>query len=235
MATFALVHGAWHGAWCWGRLAPELEACGHRAVAMDLPCEDTEATFSDYAEVVVGALEAEDDDVVVVGHSLGGQTIPLVAERRPVRRLVYLCAIVAAPGKSFDDLLDEAEQPILFPSYQAGLERDEQDRGRWIDFEVAWSQMYADCDEELARAAFERLRPQAVAPYPVPCPLQAMPEVGSVYILGEDDRMVNPVWARTAAREQLGVEALALRGSHSPMLARPRELAELIAGPRSVL
>src|SRR4051794_28694438 len=125
MTTFALVHGAWHGAWCWERLAPELEARGHHVVAMDLPIEDTEATFTDYADVVVAALE-DDDEVVVVGHSLAGQIIPLVPERRPVRRLVYLCAVIAGPGKSFDDLFDEGNQPILLPGYQAGLERDEQ-------------------------------------------------------------------------------------------------------------
>ena len=48
MATFGLVHGAWHGAWCWDLLIPELERRGHSAVAMDLPCEDPKASFSDY-------------------------------------------------------------------------------------------------------------------------------------------------------------------------------------------
>jgi pimeloyl-ACP methyl ester carboxylesterase len=43
MATFGLVHGSWHGAWCWERLVPELEARGHRAVAVDLPAEDPAA------------------------------------------------------------------------------------------------------------------------------------------------------------------------------------------------
>ena len=44
MTTFALIHGAWHGAWCWERLAAELERRGHRAVAVDLPCDDPAAT-----------------------------------------------------------------------------------------------------------------------------------------------------------------------------------------------
>jgi len=43
MATFGLVHGSWHGGWCWERLIPELEARGHRAVAVDLPAEDPAA------------------------------------------------------------------------------------------------------------------------------------------------------------------------------------------------
>src|SRR5215216_4846563 len=75
VTTFALVHGAWHGAWCWERLTPALEAGGHRVVAVDLPCEDATATFETYAEVVVQALDAE-AEVVVVGHSLAGLTVP---------------------------------------------------------------------------------------------------------------------------------------------------------------
>ena len=99
MATFALVHGAGHGAWCWERLIPRLETLGHRALAMDLPCEDRAAGATRYAEVVDRAIGPA-SDLVVVGHSLGGLTIPLVADRRPVRRLVYLCALVPEPGRS---------------------------------------------------------------------------------------------------------------------------------------
>ena len=81
MATFGLVHGAWHGAWCWDLLVPELELRGHAAIAMDLPCEDREATFFDYADTVTAAL-GDSSDVVLVGHSLAGMTIPLVGLRR---------------------------------------------------------------------------------------------------------------------------------------------------------
>jgi len=51
MATFGLVHGSWHGAWCWERLVPELEARGHRAVAVDLPAEDPAAGLTRHAEL----------------------------------------------------------------------------------------------------------------------------------------------------------------------------------------
>ncbi len=78
MATFGLVHGAGHGAWCWERLIPILEALGHRAFAMDLPCEDPTAGRERYAEVVDRALPPA-SDLVLVGHSLAGLTVPLVA------------------------------------------------------------------------------------------------------------------------------------------------------------
>jgi len=71
------VHGAWHGAWAWDALTPELEARGHRVVGPELPREDVDAGAAEYARVVIDALDRA-DDAIVVGHSLGGMTVPLV-------------------------------------------------------------------------------------------------------------------------------------------------------------
>ncbi|MDX6387861.1 MAG: hypothetical protein QOD85_1663, partial [Gaiellaceae bacterium] len=102
MATFVLVHGAWHGAWCWGRLTPELEARGHAVIAMDLPSDEPGVSFDGYADVVASALDqALAGPLILVGHSLAGLTIPLVPARRPVDQLVYLCAMPPRPGSSF--------------------------------------------------------------------------------------------------------------------------------------
>jgi pimeloyl-ACP methyl ester carboxylesterase len=228
VSTFVLVHGAWHGAWCWAALAPLLERRGHRVVAPDLPCEDPAATFDDYAGVVVRALGDEGDDVVLVGHSLAGHTIPLVAARRPVRRLVYLCALIAAPGASFVEQL-RAEPDIFVPGYERGLGPPDEDRRRvWADYAIARETMYPDCAEADAAAAFERLRPQASSPYQRPCSLGALPSTPATYVVAAEDRIVNPAWSRRAAPERLGVEPLELPGGHSPYLARPEALAELL-------
>jgi hypothetical protein len=69
MTTFALVHGAWHGGWCWNRLSLDLEARGHRAVVVDLPIEDSSAGCAEYAQIVLDVLREVAGDVVVVGHS----------------------------------------------------------------------------------------------------------------------------------------------------------------------
>ena len=83
MSTFIFVHGAWHGAWCWSRLVPEMEARGHRSIVMDLPVDDGGATFSDYADVVLSSYPADLDDAVLAGHSLGAMVLPLVATAPP--------------------------------------------------------------------------------------------------------------------------------------------------------
>jgi Alpha/beta hydrolase family len=82
MATYSLVHGAWHGGWAWDLVAAELRARGHEVHAPDLPCEEVGLTAEDYAAAVPPA-------DVVVGHSLGGYVIPHVDAG--VR--VYVCAL----------------------------------------------------------------------------------------------------------------------------------------------
>ena len=107
MATYVLVHGAFHGAWCWTKLTPELEARGHRAVAFDLPGggEDKtpieQVTLDAYVERVVEAVARESERVILVGHSLGGISTTAVAERIPdrLRLLIYLCAFILRDGR----------------------------------------------------------------------------------------------------------------------------------------
>ena len=229
MSTFALVHGAWHGAWCWERLTPELVALGHRVITMDLPVDDSSQSFDDYAEIVCGAVANIDgDDLVLVGHSLAGQVVPLVAARRPLRCLVYLCAMPPIPGRSFaQQIADEAE--MLHPDYTRGLgKRDSEARTAWIDEGLTHFHLFGDCDERTTSAAFARLRPQATGPYRVPCSLPALPVVESTYVVCDEDRVVIPEWSRRIARDWLNAEIIEMPGSHSPFYSRPKELAELL-------
>lgn len=229
MATFVLVHGAWHATWCWERLVPELEARGHGAWTMDLPSDDPGATFETYADVVVAAMkESQADDIVLVGHSLAGMTVPLAAARHPVRRLVYLCALPAIPGVSFADQL--RTEKMLNMEYVSGMsETDAEGRRAWADAELARQFMYADCDSDLAEGAIARLRPQAQSPYSVACPLDDYPSVPTTSIVCSDDRLVNPEWSREFAKARLGAELVQLPGSHSPFMSRPADLAEVLA------
>jgi pimeloyl-ACP methyl ester carboxylesterase len=227
VTTFALVPGAWHGAWCFDALVAELERRGHRAVAVDLPVEDTSAGVSAYARVVVEALADAPDDVVLAGHSLGGLTIPVVAALRPVRRLVFVCGLLPYPGRSFADR-PESDPEVFVPGCAEGIARDELGRSYWADPDEAVRVLYGDCSREDALAAVEHLRPQAQAPSTEPCPLERWPEVESAYVLCTEDRIVSPAWSRWAARDRLGVEPIELPGSHSPFLSRPAELADAL-------
>jgi pimeloyl-ACP methyl ester carboxylesterase len=227
VTTFALVHGSWHGAWCWELLTPHLQRGGHAVVTMDLPCDDGSASFDTYADVVCAALDRCDDDVVLVGHSLAGSTVALVAARRPVLHLVYLCALVPDIGRSmFDQWCDE---PVLNPVYVKGLsEPDAQARTTWVDLELARAIFCADCDEPTANATLNRLRPQARYPSTVPFPLTEFPAVSCTSVVCTDDQFVGPDWSRRVARDRLGAELIELPGSHSPFLSRPSALADVL-------
>ena len=145
---FAFVHGAYHGAWCWEQLRQELERDGHATSAVDLPCEDPEAGAERYADEVLHSIPKTSDGVVLVGHSLAGLTIPIVAGRTRTVMTVYLCALVPVPGLSFDAQHADistgfvpSERPIAHPDGGASWP----ERG-------AVEAFYQDCDPDLARA-----------------------------------------------------------------------------------
>ncbi|HEY7051656.1 MAG TPA: alpha/beta hydrolase [Mycobacterium sp.] len=228
MTTFALVHGAWHGAWCWERLAPLLKQAGHDVVTPDLPCDDASATtFEPYADIVCAALGGRDDDVVVVGHSLAGPTATLVAARRPVRHLVYLCGAVPSAGRSLID--QRTEQPDMCnPHWDKGISApDEHLRLTWTDLDAARELLFGDCDEATVMSAFQRLRLQCAHPFIAPFPLAEIPTTPCTSVICTEDQMVYPQWQRRIARE-IGAEIVELPGSHSPQLSRPSAVAEVL-------
>src|SRR5438067_4383115 len=152
MSTFGLVHGGGFGAWCWERLLPDLEARGHRAATVDLTPEDEVAGAARCAEIVADAF-ATIHDLMLVGHSLAGLVIPLVAAVRPVRCLAFLHALLPRPSQSMVDQL--AAEPDMFNPAMFAVERP-----FWEDEEVARRFLLHDCAPEVAHAAFRRLRPE---------------------------------------------------------------------------
>jgi pimeloyl-ACP methyl ester carboxylesterase len=232
VTTFALVHGAWHAAWHWHLVEAELARRGHRGVAVDLPCTDPQAGAGAYADVVCAALsDVDGDDVVVVGHSLGGLTIPLGAAARPVRRLVYLAAMIPLPGHSIDDQVATGRADGLPVVVRRGLGAGQivhdDNSSEWRP-EAAVSVMYPDADPQLAAAAAHRLRRQYWRPTGEVTPLSAFPDVESAAIVCEADAVMNPDWCRHVAAERLGVAAAELPGDHSPFLGRPAALVDLL-------
>src|SRR5262245_30244164 len=102
MATFGLIPGAGGSGWYWHRLVPLLEQRGHVAIAIDLPGDDESAGLATYADIVVQAIGAR-SDVILVAQSLGGFTAPLVCSRVPVRMLVLVNAMIPLPGETAGD------------------------------------------------------------------------------------------------------------------------------------
>ncbi|HVT76115.1 MAG TPA: alpha/beta fold hydrolase [Acidimicrobiales bacterium] len=225
MATFVLVHGACHGPWCWEPLTPLLTERGHAVVAPELPCDDPSAGLMTYVKVVEGAIDPSADDLVLVGHSLGGLTVPAVASRRDVRAVVFLAGIVGMPGKSLADLAEiDADRDA--PLKDGDIEM--QENGTFIFSEqCARRALYHDCAPDVADAAIAQLRPQRSLWADV-SPDAVWPQTRFASIVSAHDRIVNPDWSQRIARERLGCEPIMMESGHSPMLSHPETLADIL-------
>ena len=222
---FVLVHGAYHGAWCWELVGRELIHRGHRVVAMDLPIDDPAAGLLDYRDAVLEAATGVEKPIVV-GHSMAGAVIPLVAASSAVAKLVFLCAFVPWPGRSLNQL--RASEPV--ETYRLNtVEFEDLGNRVWAMGEgTARELFFHDVPDELASWAHTLLRPQAYAVFEEPSPLRAWPDVAAAYIVCRQDRALDPEWSRATARDRLGVTAIELSGGHSPFLGRPAELASAL-------
>ena len=225
MSTYVLVHGAWHGGWCWERLVPELVEAGHDSIVMDLPVEDGSATFDDYAQTVVDAATGAGDDVVLVGYSLGAMVIPIVAAKRPVAAMAFLCGVIPNFGATpWDDA-----PPMEVPGTYAPLVTHSDGSTSWPTLASAVAAFYPDCAPEIAERAYGRLRRQnSTSLWDRPYPLRTWPPARRVAIAGTDDAAVTIDYSRHVCRRRLGIHPLELPGGHSPFLARPAELAQVL-------
>jgi pimeloyl-ACP methyl ester carboxylesterase len=227
VSVFSLVHGGQHGAWCWAFVMSELRRRGHEAIAVDLPIEDPTAGAARYAEVVAASLQDAGDDVIIVGHSLGGLTIPIVASMRPARRLVFVCAGYPEPGRSHFDALAAEPHELLGPLTRANLAESSFDPH--LDSpEVARAIFYSDCSRELQDWAIPQLRPQSRTPHGEISPLKSWPETPRTLIHTVDDRAIPLALARRRTRRLFGEDPIVIPGGHSPFLSRPAELADLL-------
>jgi pimeloyl-ACP methyl ester carboxylesterase len=221
MSLFCLVHGSTQDARCWDLLVPELDKYGHRAVRAELPTDETRADINLYAEIILKSIPDTSDDVTIVGHSASGYFLPLVAAQRPLKRIVFLAAMVPQIGISFLDQF--RADPAMFRPDWIG-----KDPGR--DDAAAIYFLFHDCSPEVAQLALTtriRLPPEKVASEAYP--LQQWPSVASSYIMCSEDRTITPEWSRWAARERLGVQAIEISSGHCPYLSRPAELANVLS------
>ena len=239
---FVLVHGGFHGAWCWSRLVPEIERLGHEALAIDLPGHGERrsepSNLANRRDAIVEVMRTGD---VLVGHSGGGFDITLAADAASdkVGHLIYLAAglplegrplVDATGGAAGDDRREQGQVDRLNETIPETVLRPTADgRLEWVDREVAHALFYQDCDADTAAWAFERYSPAPpnILVEPVHLPNFWSAELPRSYILCLQDRALPFATAMTFAG-RLGVVPLLIDGSHSPFLSRPAELATML-------
>lgn len=230
MSTYLLIHGSWHGAWCWYKIIPLLEQAGHKAIALDLPGHGRDWTaardvsMQSYVDSVCQILDAQAEPVILVGHSRGGIVISQTAERRPekIQTLVYLAAFLIPNGEAMlPTALGDTESHIV-----SNLVVNEEQGYHMLKAEAFREALYADCSVEDVALATVLLTPEPNAPVATPLNLsdEKFGRVARVYIETLQDRGVTPTLQKKMYTATPCQKIISMETSHSPFLSAPEKL-----------
>ena len=230
MTTYVLVHGAWHGGWCWRKVRALLEASGadvHTPTLTGLGdrahLASRDVGLDTHVADVLGVLEAEDlSSVVLVGHSYAGMVVTGVADRAAhrVARLVYLDAVVPKDGQC---LYDRAP-----PQLRTNWEEQARVAGEgWrVPASVATPQFLGLKAEEDLRWVMPRLTPHPIRAFREPLHLsERFPQVPRTYINCIGDKPLGQ--PRTVQADGIG-DYRELRTGHDAMITAPHEVVALL-------
>ena len=233
MSRIILVHGAWHGAWCWNQLIPLLQQAGHQVVAPDLPGHGNDTTprnkisLKRYVASLETLLLSDDQPAVLIGHSMGGVVISQLAERHPeqIEKLIFVCGFLLNNGETV--AIKNGSKPALLGEH---MRISEDGLSVTINPEAIEKIFYHDCDPAEAASAKARLTPQAAAPINSAVQLTAdnFGKVPRDAIVCLQDRAIHPDLQREMYRDGNCAELFELDSGHSPFLSMPGQLAEVI-------
>lgn len=224
--TYVLVHGATFAGSCWELLLPHLD---RPAVAVDLPgrgsrpADLTQVTIRDFVEAVVDEIERRDlRDVILVGHSLAGVTLPGVVARIPDRiaRLVFVGATVPEHGQTVLEALDVATQAVAAESMA----------GEQVAAPEDWARaaFCNDMDDDQTNWTLAHMGPEASGVMMEPVDLAGLDAaVPRTWVLTLRDAVVDVARQRVYAR-RTGADVVELDAAHMAMISQPARLAKLL-------
>jgi pimeloyl-ACP methyl ester carboxylesterase len=223
-----LVHGAWHGAWCWSALQSTLDARGIASMAVDLPGHGVSTEpLGDLAGDVAHlqrVVDVLDRPVVLVGHSYGGAVIGGVATDH-LRHLVYVAAFCLDVGES---VMGMAQSLPPAATALAGAMRPQDDGTALVDPAMIEAAFYAACPAGTAAVAAPRLCAQPFATLVQPAAHAAWKTVASTYVVCTQDQAVAPSHQEVMA-QRCGT-VVSLETDHSPFISAVEATADVIAG-----
>jgi len=235
MSDYVLIHGAWHGGWCWHRVLARLERAGHRVIAPDLASLGRDRTAPEsvtlalWADQIAALLTEPTAPVILVGHSLGGAVLSEVAERVPerIRMLVYVTAYLLEDGRSVRE--EAALDPDSLIGRAMTIAPDR--RTATVRASALREACYGQCTDEDVALASALLVPQALAP--LATPVRVSParfgRVPRTYVECTLDRVITPAAQRRMQAATPCARRFSLTSDHSPFFSHPAELTQLLA------
>ena len=222
--TIVLVHGAWHGGWCWQRLTPQLVKRGFVCRTVDLPSVGARAGetvgLSADAATVRAAVARISGPVILCAHSYGGMVISMAAAGAPqVQQLVYVCAYVPESGQSVTDIRGGKRLPWV-QKLDGGM--------TMADAERAAPLLYGGCDAATQQWAIRQLRPQCNAAFEERIGTPGWKEVPSTYVVCASDQVIAPDLQREVLAPRT-THVVEIDSGHSPFLSMPAQLAEAMS------
>lgn len=231
-----MVHGAWGAAKEFDNLTKLLAACGHSVAAVDLPGHGNntalaaEVTLDAYVQEVIRVVEDSDDQVVLVGHSLGGVVISQVAEIIPdkINRLIYIAAMLPVDGSTALEIMQKDGGSELL-SY---THLSEDNRAVALDPEGVRIVMLNDIndEDEIARLRPQFLMEQPVMPLSTPVELSNA-KFGSVpkfYVRANLDKVITPALQDQMIKNWAVEEVFNLESGHFPFFSMPEKLTNIL-------
>ncbi len=232
MSTYVLIHGAWHGAWCWFKLTPLLQQLGHKVLTPDLPSHGIDKTptasitLKDYSQCVADVLDSSPEKVILVGHSMGGVVITEAAQARPdkVAKLVYVTAFLLQDGETLLDVASQDPLALVLPNLVMSADQS----SALVKDDVIDDAFYGGCSPSDIALARSLLVPQAGAPFatPVHTTSDGWGSMDHFYIECLQDRAISIDSQRSMYKKDAGVRVHSMNTSHSPFLSAPQELVD---------
>lgn len=216
---FALLPGAGCEPWIWHLLVPQMRERGHDAVGVRLPYDDERAGLAEYADAVAGAIEGR-EDVAIVAQSIAGFVAPLVCTRLPVRLLVLVNAMIPLPGETAGEWWEHVDHA----SALAPVVVEHGPLESW-DTAAQVAVFLNDVEPALAAESANHVGLPGAGIFSSPLAIEAWPDVATRALAGTRDRFFPLEFQRRIAHERLQLQLDEIDCGHSPMLARPLELA----------
>lgn len=226
-----LIHGGWHGAWCWHKLIPLLEDSGHTVIAPDLPGHkvtdklDSPVLFKNYVAFVKNLVEQQPEQVVLIGHSMAGAIISRVAELIPdqLERLIYISAYLLDDGQCMLEVTKQDVDGLVLPN----LEYSENRKIAKIRESMLVDVFYHDCDDQDITLARANVVSQSLPPLATPLHI-SKENWGSVpryYIECTLDKAISITTQRRMVAKHPCESVQSMYTGHSPFFSAPVELA----------